>query len=404
MIKLGATIRDLISSNDPATGGSVAADSTPTVVVVEQGTAMGYTPTVTSLATGLYEVALVLSGGNGFDDGKEYTAYSVVIVGGVTTRTPLANYSAFTIGTAEADVTKWLGTTVATPSVAGVPTVAATAVGASTESSGAIFHKNEATAAKRRADMIIIKDDGTAAPRGTSFAGNLYVSPSSSLLAAAAGTLTNKRKPLAFADITITAVDTSADNVTAVAHGLETGDGTERLINSGGALPAGLATGTDYYIIKDTVDKVAFATSLAGAYANTRVNITGSGSGTSKITNTGAVSQRGIDGVWTYEATQAETNFDGSELAIIMDGKTGYARAVANVMMNGDSVEGFESIAEGSLTYGDALRVVLGVLAGKVTNFGTGLLVFRNTLDTKTRITVTTDASGRIAILIGDPT
>lgn len=267
---------------------------------------------------------------------------------------------------------------------------------------GANFNQNETLASKRRADLIIYQDDGvTLAPRGTDFTGFIYVAASSPDFDAAAGTLTNKRRPLTFSDLTISSVDTGADNVTSVAHGLETGDGVSRLTNSGGAVPAGLATATDYYIIKDDVDKVGFATTLANAYANTRINITGSGSGTNKIVKVTNFTQRGLDGFFQYQATQAETNVDGSEFSILVE-MSGYAPAYTSVTMGLDT--SFESAAEGSYTYGDLLRLMTGVLAGKVSNFNTGTLVFKSLDGGKTRLTVTTDSSGRLTVTPGDLT
>lgn len=59
---------------------------------------------------------------------------------------------------------------------------------------------------------------------------------------------------------------------------------------------------------------------------------------------------------------------------------------------------------EGSATYGDLIRLVAGVLAGKVSNFTTNTLAFKSLDGTKTRVTVTKDATGRTAIVIGDLT
>lgn len=268
------------------------------------------------------------------------------------------------------------------------------------------FQKNETIAAKRRCDLIVYLLDGvTYAPRGTSFAGLIYVSQSISQYVAAGGTLTNKRRPFTFADITISAFTANPTNTaTAAAHGLQTGDGPVRLTTTG-ALPTGLATGTDYWIIKVDANTVAFAASLALAYAGTKVVFTTTGSGTNKITVTGAGSavQRGLDGLFTYEATQAETNTDASEFTVIIeDGQVTYARSFTTVAMGIDTA--MNSLAEGSNTYGDLLRLLAGVLGGKVADFRTGTLVFKSLDGTKTRLTVTTDASGRLTTTIGDLT
>lgn len=82
------------------------------------------------------------------------------------------------------------------------------------------------------------------------------------------------------AAFTFTAATT--DIVTAVAHGLVTGDGPFRVTNSGGALPTGLAALTDYWIVRLTDDTFKLATSYANAVAATPVvvDITATGSGT----------------------------------------------------------------------------------------------------------------------------
>jgi len=79
---------------------------------------------------------------------------------------------------------------------------------------------------------------------------------------------------------TFTAATT--DICTATAHGFTTGDRV-RLTNSGGALPAGLAASTDYYVIKLTADTFKLATSDALATAGTAVDVTGTGTGTHSI-------------------------------------------------------------------------------------------------------------------------
>lgn len=85
--------------------------------------------------------------------------------------------------------------------------------------------------------------------------------------------------------ITVTAVSTGADTLTAVGHGLVTG-GRFRLRNVGGALPAStpsLAGVTDYFAIRVDADTVKVAVSSSDAFAGTAVNLTGSGSGTTTV-------------------------------------------------------------------------------------------------------------------------
>lgn len=85
--------------------------------------------------------------------------------------------------------------------------------------------------------------------------------------------------------ITISAVDTATEELTATAHGMLTGQ-RFRLRNVGGALPAAtpaLAAVTDYFAIRTTADKFKVAVSSSDAFAGTAVNLTGSGSGTTTL-------------------------------------------------------------------------------------------------------------------------
>ncbi len=97
IVKLEATVRGVFGTTTFSTGAATNADAPPTCVVLEQGTALGYAPTVTNKATGLYEVNIDCTAANGFDVGKEYTAYVVVVMGGVTSRGPVPGISAFTV-------------------------------------------------------------------------------------------------------------------------------------------------------------------------------------------------------------------------------------------------------------------------------------------------------------------
>lgn len=76
------------------------------------------------------------------------------------------------------------------------------------------------------------------------------------------------------------------DTLTAVAHGLLTGDGPFRVSNDGGALPGGLSAGVDYWIIKVDNDTFKVATSLLLALAGTAVALSTDGTGTQTIADT----------------------------------------------------------------------------------------------------------------------
>lgn len=86
--------------------------------------------------------------------------------------------------------------------------------------------------------------------------------------------------------ITITAVNTGTEEITAVGHGLLTGD-RFRLRNVGGALPAAtpaLAGATDYFAIRTGADTLKISDTNAHALAGTGIfDLTGAGSGTNTV-------------------------------------------------------------------------------------------------------------------------
>jgi hypothetical protein len=90
-VYLDDTVRACFGTAD-ATGEAADADSTPVAVVLEQGTPLAYSPTVTNEATGLYEAAIACTTANGFEVGKEYSVYITAVVGGVTGRDGLVHF------------------------------------------------------------------------------------------------------------------------------------------------------------------------------------------------------------------------------------------------------------------------------------------------------------------------
>src|SRR3989304_6529169 len=85
-VKLGDSIYLHIGTADPSTGSATNADALPTVTIEEDGVAMGYSPVVTNVTTGLYRVTIDVTIGNGFEAGKRYSAYvsaTVMTVAGV---------------------------------------------------------------------------------------------------------------------------------------------------------------------------------------------------------------------------------------------------------------------------------------------------------------------------------
>jgi hypothetical protein len=77
---------------------------------------------------------------------------------------------------------------------------------------------------------------------------------------------------------TTTVTIASPGRFTKTAHGLATGDVI--YLTTSGALPTGLSASTIYYVIVDDVDHFWLATSSANATAGTKINTSGSQSGT----------------------------------------------------------------------------------------------------------------------------
>ena len=131
---------------------------------------------------------------------------------------------------------------------------------------------------------------------GTSDGG---VVPEFELVSWAAGTVTLTNVEL-FAGIpriaaitgqNFTSVANATDTITLTAHGLLTGDGPCQITTTG-AVPAGLAVLTDYWVIRTGANTFKLATSLANALAGTAIDLTTDGSGTNTITGTASTAAR----------------------------------------------------------------------------------------------------------------
>lgn len=119
-------------------------------------------------------------------------------------------------------------------------------------------------------------------------------------------------------DFTFTADNT--DTCTAVAHGLQTGDGPVRLTTTAADLPLNLLTGTDYWIIRLTADTFKLATSLALAFAGTAVDIADAGSGVHTVDITASTKRPSdpftVTGDAAGEWFSLEVNRDDLSLAL----------------------------------------------------------------------------------------
>lgn len=268
---------------------------------------------------------------------------------------------------------------------------------------GAKWAKNEPTAAKRRCGMRIFKNDGSLAPRGTDFMalGYVYICGTAAPdFALALGTMTNQRKPLSVSTQVVGTVDTGADSAEIVGHPYETGDGPFS--------DSSISGGAEVWIIVDDADNIGFATSLANAYADTRIALTGAETGSSitLLPNT----KRGIDGLFVYQATQAETNHDNPETIVIVDGggSSDYDRdidggAYTTVEMQSTTDDIGATLLEGSLTRDDAWRIMLRTDAAKYSKTGNDF-VYRDMADSKDSHHGTVTTAGRIDADVDDPT
>lgn len=81
-----------------------------------------------------------------------------------------------------------------------------------------------------------------------------------------------------------TDIDNTTERFTKTAHGFPTG--LKGQFTTSSALPTGLSTSTDYFVIKIDANTVQFATSLVNAQAGTAINITTDGTGNQTFTPT----------------------------------------------------------------------------------------------------------------------
>lgn len=106
-----------------------------------------------------------------------------------------------------------------------------------------------------------------------------------------------------------------------------------------------------------------------------------------------------------YDGTTKELTFTGTGLPVVPTSATQLAM-MKGVLVPPDSNvrahwEGDGAILEGSYKAADLMRLMASILGGKVSDFQSGTLVFRDLADSKDRWTVVTDPSGRITIIPG---
>jgi hypothetical protein len=264
----------------------------------------------------------------------------------------------------------------------------------------ALVLKNEPVAGARSVEITVFDPSlATGADPGTDLDGYLYVSQSGPTYALALGTWVNKRRPLPGEVIPFTC-DHTTNTLTAVGHGLQTGDGAAT-VTATVAPPAPLIVATSYWVIVVDDDSFMLAASLADAYAGTEIDLTTDGTGTFTLVITTST-ERGIPGKFQYTFTQLETSADVAELTVaVMGHATLEGGASVTLERSGSAL--LDEVLESGHTVGDALRLMLRECAAKFSITGS-VIQFRDIADTKDSHHGTVTASGRTDAGIDDAT
>lgn len=229
--------------------------------------------------------------------------------------------------------------------------------------------RNEPRPEKRRVSVFIYTDGGDPAPATTLFdVGELLIDQGDGHYKVASQYgLVNTDRPLVVADATVDGVDSGADTIEIGDHGLSTGDGPIQFTTSN-TLPGGMSLATDYWIIFVDADNFQLADSLADAINGTEIALSSAGTGTHTLVDT-PDTKRLNDGLFYYEAAQADIDYLGSYFAIRIS-KTGFEESVTQV----DLVDERQQHA-GSAQAGGASTVTLASDASSTNNLYTDAIV-----------------------------
>lgn len=162
-------------------------------------------------------------------------------------------------------------------------------------------------------------------------------------------------------------------------------------------IPLNTATAGNRRVVFKAVLEADRVTPLTGqTFSASEIRV--SKNGAAEANNGGSVTEI-AGGLYYYAATQGETDTRG--LLILRGNKSGVVLASQEGAQNFILVQiGHEGMmdetdgVEPGLTLRGALRVKKAAMAGKSSGAGTGTERFRNTADTKDRITATVDANG----------
>jgi hypothetical protein len=223
------------------------------------------------------------------------------------------------------------------------------------------LRKNSAIDNERRVHLYPVYKNGglLLAPRGTDFIalGILYVADPNNAPHAklGQGTCTNVRRPLVVANDVVEAADSGADTVTMTGHPYETGDGP---FTADGNLGAAMADPDSVFIIVVDPNTIAVANTLPEAYANTRVALAGTETGSTISYQ--AATMRGIDGAFSYVFTPAETNVTFTQQWVLIEGPDYNRAEYGGIYYDANLpkvVTGFDDQMEADgTTYGDGAR------------------------------------------------
>lgn len=396
-VALADSVWSYFGTSSASTGAATNADSTPTVVVAEDGADMGYAPTVTNVATGLYKAEIVASGANGFEAGRRYNLYAVATVGGITGRDGIGEFEvlAVDLNTGVGSVTGAVGSVTgnvggnvvgSVASVTAGVTLAADAITAATIASGAIGSSEAPLLANLDATVSSrLATAGYTAPDNASIAAILV--DTAEIGAAGAG-LTNINLPNQTMDITgnITGnLSGSVGSVTGLtAANLDVAVST-RLSSAGYTAPDNTS------VAAILVDTAAIDARLPSDPADQSLIIAATNA---IIADTDDIQTRlpaalvggRIDA--TVGAMQANVVTAAAIATDAIDADALANDAVAELV---DAV--WAKALETGFTADRLIRTIAAAVAGKVSG-GPGSPVFRNVGDTVDQITGVADSSG----------
>jgi hypothetical protein len=396
-------------TSSPTTLAAANADSTPVVTVAEDGADMGYSPTVTNIATGLYMVQIDATAANGFETGRRYSVRVAATVGGVTGRDGIGEFEVGTVATAAslATVAGYIDTEIAdiqsrlpAALVGGRMDSSIGAVAAGVIAAGS-FAANALDAVWSTTTRLLTAGTNIVLAKGVGVTGFNDLSAAQ----------VNAEADTALADVGVTSTVTGRIDAAV----------SSRLATAGYTAPP--AAATIAAAVWDYLTSAATTVGSLGRLIVDNLNATvgsrlASASYTAPLDAAGTRSAVGlasanldtqlstIDGV--ADAILVDTGTTGVIVATNND-KTGYAigtggigasafaaGAIDAAALNASAVDEIldEQIGDSTVTMRQALKLMAAVLGGKVSGAGTSTITFRNVADTVDVVVATVDGAG----------